>query len=273
MSVPSYTTLSLTLENHVAHIALNRPDRANAMNEPMWRELRDAMRWLDQEPTARVAVISGNGANFCSGIDLGMLMAVQGRIQDECNGRQAEKLRQFIIELQDSLTAIELCRKPVIAAIHGSCVGGALDLVAACDLRYSTRDAVFCLKEVDLGIVADVGVLQRLPKIIGDGRTRELAFTARNFSGKDALHMGLVSQCLQDRDSLFMEVMTVADTIAAKPPLTVRGIKENLNFARDHTVAEGLRYVATWNAAMLISKDLEAAAMAHITKQAPTYRD
>lgn len=273
MSLPSFSTLSLTLENHVAQITLNRPDRANAMNEAMWRELHEAMRWLDAEPSARVAVISGNGAHFCAGIDLGMLMAVQGRIQDDCQGRQAEKLRALIIELQDSLSAIEHCRKPVIAAIHGSCVGGGLDLVAACDLRYCSEDAVFCLKEVDLGIVADVGVLQRLPKIIGDGRTRELAFTAREVGGRDAARYGLVSQCLPDRDSLLMEVMSIADDIAAKPPLTVRGIKDNLNFARDHTVAEGLRYVATWNAAMLVSKDLEAAAMAHITKQAPKFRD
>ncbi|MDN3578243.1 crotonase/enoyl-CoA hydratase family protein [Chitinimonas viridis] len=273
MSLPTYTTLSLTLENHVAQITLNRPDRANAMNEPMWRELRDAMRWLDGEPAARVAVLSGNGANFCSGIDLGMLMAVQGRIQDDCQGRQAEKLRRFILDLQDCLTAIEQCSKPVIAAVHGSCVGGGLDLIAACDLRYCSADASFCLKEVDLGIVADVGVLQRLPKIIGDGRTRELAFTAREVSGKDAARMGLVSNCLADRASLLMEVMTVAESIAAKAPLTTRGIKDNLNYARDHTVAEGLRYVATWNAAMLISRDLEAAAMAHVMKEKPTFRD
>lgn len=273
MTLPSYTTLSITLENHVAQIALNRPDRANAMNEPMWHELRDAMAWLDKTPAARVAVITGNGENFCSGIDLSMLMAVQGKIQDDCNGRQAEKLRDFILLLQGCLTAIEQCRKPVIAAIHGNCIGGGLDLVAACDLRYCTVDTVFCLKEIDLGIVADVGVLQRLPKIIGDGRTRDLAYTARDLKGDEALRMGLVSRCLQDRDTLIMEVMMVADTIASKPPLTLRGLKENLNFARDHTVAEGLRYVATWNAAMLISRDLETAAMAHVMKEKATFRD
>ncbi|QNM96982.1 crotonase/enoyl-CoA hydratase family protein [Chitinimonas koreensis] len=273
MSLPHYSTLAVTLENHVAQITLNRPERANAMNEPMWRELGEAMRWLDEEPSARVAVIAGSGEHFCSGIDLTMLMAVQSHIQDECLGRQAEKLRRFIIGLQDSLSAIERCRKPVIAAIHGSCIGGGLDLVAACDLRYCTMDAVFCLKELDLGIVADVGVLQRLPKLIGDGRAREMAFTAREMKGEEAARIGLANGCLPDRDALLMEAMTVADAIAAKPPLTVRGLKENLNYSRDHTVEDGLRYVATWNAAMLISKDLEAAAMAHVMKQTPSFRD
>jgi enoyl-CoA hydratase len=273
MSLPKFTTLNLTLENHVAQIALNRPERANAMNEAMWHELRDATRWLDGEATARVGVILGNGDNFCAGIDLSMLMAMQGRIQDECLGRQAEKLRQVILDLQDCLTAIERCRKPVIAAIHGACVGGGLDLVAACDLRYCTADTYFCLKEIDLGIVADVGVLHRLTKVIGDGRVRELAYTARNVGGKEALRLGLVAQCLSDRNGMLMEVMTVADEMAAKAPLTMRGLKENLLFARDHSVEEGLRYVATWNAAMLISKDLESAAMAHVLKEAAKFRD
>ncbi|QDQ27077.1 crotonase/enoyl-CoA hydratase family protein [Chitinimonas arctica] len=273
MSLPSYSTLSLTLEDHIAVIALNRPERANAMNEPMWRELREVMAWLDSTPEARVAVLVGQGSHFCSGIDLSMLMAIQSRIQDECTGRQAEKLRRLIIELQDSLSAIERCSKPVIAAVHGRCIGGGLDLIAACDLRYCSEDAVFCLKEVDLGIVADVGVLQRLPKIIGDGYTRELAFTAREVSGSEALRLGLVSQCLPDRDSLLQTAQGVAAGIAAKPPLTVRGLKENLNYSRDHSVEEGLRYVATWNAAMLLSKDLEGAAMAIMTKQPANFRD
>lgn len=273
MSIPSFTTLSVSLENQIAHIRLNRPERANAMNEAMWRELHEVMRWLDGEATARVGVISGNGAHFCAGIDLSMLMAIQGRIQDDCHGRQAEKLRGLIVELQDSLSAIERCRKPVIAAIHGSCVGGGLDLVAACDLRYGSADARFCLKEVDLGIVADVGVLQRLPKIIGDGRTRELAFTARMVDGEEAARMGLLNACLADPAAMLETALQVAATIAAKPPLTVRGIKDNLNFARDHSVQEGLRYVASWNAAMLMSKDLEAAAMAHISGQPPRFRD
>jgi len=273
MSLPTFTTLSITLENHVAHIGLNRPERANAMNDAMWGEIKAAMAWLDGEPAARVGVIHGHGEQFCAGIDLAMLMGVQARIQDDCQGRQAEKLRKLILALQDSLTAIERCSKPVIAAVHGACIGGGLDLIAACDLRYATHDATFCLKEVDLGIVADVGVLQRLPKIIGDGRTRELAYTARNVSGAEAAQMGLVSQSLPDRDSLTATVAAVAQTIASKPPLTTRGLKENLLYARDHSVEEGLRYVATWNAAMLLSKDLEAAAMAHMMKQAPVFRD
>ncbi|MFC4159930.1 crotonase/enoyl-CoA hydratase family protein [Chitinimonas lacunae] len=268
-----YKTLEVTLENHVAQISLNRPDKANAMNEDMWLELRQVFEWLDRTESARVGLLLGNGDHFCAGIDLSMLVSVQHRIQDECAGRQNEKLRLLIIELQDSLTALERCRKPVIAAIQGRCIGGGLDLVAACDMRYCSAEAVFQLKEVDLGIVADVGVLQRLPKIIGDGRSRELAYTAREVHGEEAERMGLVNRCYVDQTTMMMDVTGIADAIAAKSPLTVRGLKENLNYARDHTVAEGLRYVAAWNAGMLISKDLEAAAMAAVMKDRAVFRD
>lgn len=273
MTTPIFEFLNVTLQGQVATIAINRPKRANALHLELWFELKRAFEWLDAEPTARVGVIQGEGNHFCAGIDLGLFMGLQEQIQDPCHGRMAEKVHGFILKLQDCLTAIERCQKPVIAAIHGSCIGGALDLIAACDLRYCSADARFSLKELDLGLVADVGVLQRLPHIIGDGRTRELAFTAREFFGPEALQMGLVAQCLPDKDAMLAVVQGVAAAIALKSPLTCRGLKENLNFSRDHSVADGLKYVASWNAAMLLSEDLMTAAMAMMTKDTATFRD
>ena len=273
MTLPTFEFLEVSLHDQVATVAINRPKRANALHLELWFEIKAAMAWLDGESQARVAILSGNGNHFCAGVDLTMFMGLQEQIQDPCVGRMADKVRGFIVQLQDCLTAIEKCRKPVIAAIHGSCIGGALDLIAACDLRYCAADAKFCLKEIDLGLVADVGVLQRLPKIIGDGRTRELAFTAREFDGPEAVQMGLVTRCLPSREALAAEVHAVAKAIAAKSPLTVRGLKDNLNFSRDHTVAEGLQYVAAWNAVMLMSEDLMAAAMAMLSKEKAEFRD
>ena len=273
MTLPTFENLLVTVDGQVATIAINRPKRANALHLPLWFELKAAFEWLDATPSVRVGIVAGEGNHFCAGIDLGLFMGLQEEIQDPCHGRMADKVRGFILKLQDCLTAIERCRKPVIAAIHGSCIGGALDLIAACDLRYCSADAKFSLKELDLGLVADVGVLQRLPHIIGDGRTRELAFTARDFYGPEALQMGLVSQCLPDKDAMLAVVQEVAQSIAQKSPLTVRGLKENLNFSRDHSVEDGLKYIASWNAAMLLSEDLMNAAMAMMTKDTATFRD
>lgn len=273
MSQPSLSTLSLNLEQGVAEIRLNRPDKSNAMNDAMWQEIRQAFAWADATPEIRVAILSGEGRNFCAGIDLAMLGGIQQRIAHPDGARSREMLRRLIRDLQDCLTAIERCRKPVIAAIHGSCVGGGLDLAAACDLRYCSADATFCLKEVDIAIVADVGVVQRLSKIVGDGRTRELAYTARQASGEEAARMGLVSESLGDREALAARVQAIAESIAAKSPVTVRGLKENLVYSRDHSVAEGLRHAADWNAAMLMSEDLDAVAKALRARTNPVFRD
>ncbi|MDK2122849.1 crotonase/enoyl-CoA hydratase family protein [Parachitinimonas caeni] len=273
MPIPTFSTLELKLENHTASINLNRPEKANAMNDAMWQELRQAFVWADRTPGVRVVVLSGNGDNFCAGIDLSLLMSVQAAVKDECLGRQNEKLHALILDLQDCLTALERCRKPVLAAIHGACVGGGLDLVAAADMRYCTEDAFFQIKEIDMGMVADVGSLQRLPKLIGDGRLRELAYTGRRMMGEEAERIGLANNVYANRDSMIMDVLEIAATIVAKSPLAIRGSKEIINYSRDHSVADSLRYVAAWNSGMLVSKDLEAAAMATLTKTTPHFKD
>ena len=267
------TTLNISLVDAVATVELNRPDKANAMNEAMWYEIRDAMRWADTTPEVRVVVLRGAGRHFTSGIDLGMLFSIGTQIADGCSGRSREKLRRQILDLQDTLTSIERCRKPVLAAIHGVCVGGGIDLISACDMRYCSADAKFSVKEIDVGMTADVGTLQRLPGLIGEGMARELAYTGRVVEGAEAREIRLVNRCFETQEALQAGVLDIARSIAAKSPLSVRGCKEMITYARDHSVADGLNYIATWNAAMLMSDDLNEAGKAAMEKRAPVFRD
>jgi len=266
-------TLAISLEDHIATVRLNRPEKANAMNATMWQDLRKAFRWVDETPEARVAILQGEGRLFTAGIDLQMMMGLGPQIQNECDGRTREALRRLILELQDDLTSLERCRKPVLAAIHGACVGGGIDLITCADMRYCSSDAYFTIKEIDIGMTADVGTLQRLPKLIGEGMARELAYTARKLGAEEAREIHLVNRVFESREALYAGVREIAATIAAKSPLSVRGTKEMINYARDHTVADGLNYIATWNAAMLMSKDLSEAMMANGAKRAPVFKD
>ena len=271
--LPDLTSLSIRLEDHVARVHLDRPDKANAMDEALWQDLRRAMAWADETQDVRVVVLAGHGRHFCSGIDLAMLMGVQQAIKDDCQGRTNERLRRVILDLQDCLTSLERCRKPVLAAIHGACVGGGLDLVAAADMRYCSAEAHFSIKEIDLGMVADVGSLQRLPKLVPPGLVREWAYTGRRISAQEAQACGLVNRVFDTPEALAAGVLELARTIAARSPLSIRGTKEMLNHARDHSVADGLAHIATWNAAMLVSQDIQAAMMASMSRQTPTFRD
>lgn len=272
-SAPQMTTISVRLEGAVAEVCLNRPDRSNAMNEAMWQELREAMRWADATPSVRAVVLTGAGKNFCAGIDLAMLGGVAKAVAHADPARSREALRRLILDLQDCLTSIERCRKPVLAAIQGACIGGALDMVTCCDMRYAAADAVFSVREVDVGMTADVGTLQRLPRIVPDGLARELAYTGRNLEAGEAAAIGLVNRVFPTQEELLAGVMAIAQSIAAKSPLAVRGTKEMLNYGRDHSVADGLDHVATWNAAMLMSADLEEAMSAARERRKPVFPD
>jgi enoyl-CoA hydratase len=271
--IPTFTTLSITLSEHIAEIRLNRPDKSNAMNEAMWQEIRQACDWVDATPEARVAILSGEGKNFCAGIDLSMLASIQQQIAHTDGARSREQLRRLILDLQDCLSSIERCRKPVIAAIQGACVGGALDLITCCDMRYASADAVFSVKEIDLGMVADVGTLQRLPRLIGEGMARELAFTGRNVSAEEAEKLGLINRVFASNALCTVAVREIAQSIADKSPLATRGLKEVLNYSRDHSISDGLNYVATWNAAMLLSTDLNEAILAQRQQRPPCFSD
>lgn len=268
-----FETLKVTLDAHIATIRLNRPDKANAMSATMWQEIRQAFEWVDRTPEARVAVLQGEGKLFCAGIDLQMMMGMSAQIANDCDGRSREAMRRVILDMQDTLTSLERCRKPVLAAIHGGCIGGGIDLVTCADMRYCSADAYFTIKEIDIGMTADVGTLQRLPKLVGDGITRELAYTGRKMDSDEAKQIGLVNRVFESREALYAGVHEIAATIAAKSPLSIRGTKEMITYARDHSVADSLNYIATWNAAMLMSKDLTEAMTANMQKRAPVFKD
>ncbi len=270
----SYDSLAVTLtDDGVARVDLNRPDKGNCLNGVMWRELGRVFNELSSTAQARAIVLGGSGKHFSTGIDLEYLMTIRKELDRLAEGRKQETLRSIIAELQASVNAIEACPKPVLAAISGFCLGAGVDIAVACDMRYATASTRFSVKEVDLAIVADLGSLQRLPRIVGEGLARELAFTGCQFKGEAAREMGLVNRLFADRSQLDTGVMALARQLAQKSPLTLRGIKETMNFSRDHSVSEGLGYVANRNAAMLLSDDLAESVAAHMEKRQPRYED
>lgn len=272
-NLPSFTHIHLRLENNIAFAELARPEKANALNEVLWFEIQTLSEWVSQTPEIRVLIVSGQGKHFCSGIDFSLAMNLMQSAQKLPSGHQQEFLFHQIQKLQQAFSALEQCTKPVIAAVHGGCIGGGVDLITACDMRYASKDASFCVKEIDLAIVADVGTLQRLPRLIGEGRSRELAFTGCTIDASEAMEMGLVNRVFENRDILMEEATKIATQIAQKSPLTIRGIKHVMNYSKEHTVADGLQYVAAWNASMLLSEDIQTALGGLMTKTKPTFRD
>jgi len=270
--VNEYKAFRVELADKVAQVVIDRPEKINAMNADFWAEIIDVFRWVDDTDEVRVVVLSGAGPHFSSGIDLQLLAQVGAQLGKDV-GRNAEQLRRKILSLQASFNAVDHCRKPVIAAIQGYCLGGAIDLISACDMRYCSADARFSIKEIDMGMAADVGTLQRLPRIIGDGMMRELAYTGRTLDGAEAQAIGLVNRVYENPKALMEGVNELARQIAEKSPLAIRGTKEMIRYMRDHRVDDGLEYIATWNAAMLQAADLRVAVAAHMARQKPDFAD
>lgn len=195
----------------VFDLLINLPSRGNALSPDFFTEFPDALSSLDRNPEVGVIVLSGAGKHFCTGIDLNLLNTIIQDTGSADQGRTREKLRRQIKSMQRAVTAVEECRKPVIAAVHGACIGGGVDIITACDLRYCTEEAYFSVKEVDIGITADLGTLQRLPGIVGFGNAMELALTARNLYGSEAKHLGLVAQVFTDKGAMDKGVALVAE--------------------------------------------------------------
>lgn len=256
----------------VAWVYLNRPDKKNAMNPPAWKESIPIFEALDTDKDIRVVIISGKGPCFSAGIDL-MAMAneLPELMDNEQKGGVKWRLLKKIGALQDAISCIEWCRKPVIAAIHGHCIGAGLDMATACDIRICTSDAVFSLREAAVGFVADVGVLQRIPRIVGQGYARELAYTAKNFDAESARQMLLVNAVYDDHDALMTAAMEMAEQIAANSPLAVEASKDVLNHGMGKTVDEGLKYVASVSTNIIPSKDLMEAITAFAEKRKPKF--
>jgi enoyl-CoA hydratase len=274
-----YDCFDVDIADKVAHVRLNRGDELNTMTPAFWRELPEIVNRIDAEGSARVIVLSSTGRHFSAGMDLSVFSGdgLTGGGDPDAPpveiGRQRAQLRLTALALQESFTCFERARMPVLAAIQGGCIGGAVDLVTACDVRYATADAFFCIQEINIGMTADVGTLQRLPKIIPEGIARELAYTGRRMPADRAAEVGLVNQVFANHDTLIAGVMEVAAEIASKSPLAIWGTKETVNYGRDHTVADALNYIATWQTGMFQPTDMLETFAAKSEKRLPEFQD
>lgn len=231
---------ALQHDGPVAHLVLNRPQAMNTMNPTFWRELDEVLVRLHREGKARALVLSSTGKHFSAGMALDTFSGGSPLMDDRsAEGRAA--MSDQLAELQATFTRLETLRMPVIAAIHGGCVGGAVDLVTACCIRYATADAFFCIQEINIGLVADVGTLQRLPKLMPMSVVKELAYTGRRLPAAKALQWGLVSEVFDTQEALVEAALACAREIAAKPPVAIWGTKQAIHYARDHSVDDGLR--------------------------------
>lgn len=256
----------------IAWVYLNRPEKKNAMNPPAWKESIPIFEDLDKDKDIRVVIISGKGPCFTAGIDLIEMAAELSELMDpNQKGGVKWRLIKKIYPLQDTMSCIEWCRKPVIAAIHGYCIGAGLDMATACDIRLCSADAQFCLKEAAVGFVADVGVLQRIPHIVGQGIARELAYTAKLIDAKRAKEILLVNEIYPDHDALMKGAEALAVSIAENPPLAVQASKDVLNYGVGKSVADGLKYVASISTNIIPSNDLMEAFTAFSMKRKPTF--
>ncbi|KAK1827836.1 ClpP/crotonase-like domain-containing protein [Podospora conica] len=259
----------------VAHVEINRPAKLNAFLEAMWLELRQIFQQLSTDPDVRVVILSGAGDRaFTAGLDV--QAASQGTpIQGDSGadaGRKAIKLKRYIIDFQDCISAVERCEKPVICVMHGIAIGLAIDLSCAADIRICAADTRFSVKEVDIGMAADIGTLARLPKAVSSASwVKEVCLSARFFDAREALAVGFVSQVHESKAAALDAASKLAGLIASKSPVAVQGTKELLNHARDHTVAENLNYTAVWNAFALQAPDMQDALLSGITKSKPRF--
>lgn len=261
---------------YVAHVEINRPDKLNAFIRPMWLELRSVFSQLSHDPSVRAIVLSGAGDKaFTAGLDV--KAASESLLNPSANdtsdaARRAVQLRRHIDEFQDCVTAVERCEKPVIAVLHGFALGLGVDLSTAADVRVCSRDVRLAVKEVDIGLAADVGTLSRLPKVVGNyGWVKEVSLTARIFGADEALRVGFVNSVHESKAAALDAAVELAALIASKSPVAVQGTKELLNWSRDHSVQDGLRYTSVWNSAAVQTADISAALLSGIQKRIPTF--
>jgi len=275
----TYTCFDVTIENNIAHIVLNRPEKRNSMNVAFWDELPAIIQDIDNESRARVIVISSTGPHFSSGLDISAFLAndnatPEGSKPDPKEKRvKGEKLYQNIKRMQKSFSVLEDCRIPVLAAIQGGCIGGGIDLTTACDMRYASAEAFFTVYEINIGMTADVGTFPRLVKLIPEGIVRELCYTGRRMPAEEAKSAGLVNNVYPDQATMLAEVMKIAADIASKAPLAIYGCKRMINYARDHSTADGLDYISIWNASMLQPEEMMEAISANTDKRAGDFAD
>jgi enoyl-CoA hydratase/carnithine racemase len=267
-----YTVLRVHKEGGVAEVVLNRAKQLNTMTPTFFKEVGDVFRQLDADDQVNVVLIWSESRLFSAGLDLKAAAGLAaGADPNKSRATMALEVYKVVQQWQNDFTQIEKCRKPVIAAVHGACIGGAVDLITACDIRLCTEDATFSVAETRLAIVADIGTLQRLSKIVGKGFAREMAYTADSIDAKRAHHHGLVNSVFKTKEELLEGARAMAKRIAGHSPLVVQGTKRVLQYSEEHTTDEGLQHVALWNSAFLHSEDLTEAVMAFIQKRNPTF--
>jgi enoyl-CoA hydratase len=257
-------------DHQIAEVSLSRPTAINAMNTDFWNELPAIVNRLDNMGSVRVIILSAKGKHFTAGMDLQVFEGMTAE-NDLEPARAAEKQRRWIMALQDVFTALEKARMPVISAIQGACIGGGVDMICATDIRLCTHDAFFNIKETELGITADVGTLQRILHVMPSGMARELAYTSRNFGADEALKCGFVNSVYDSQENMVSAAHKLARSMAKHSPMAVNGVKEMLNYSRDHSVADSLNHMATWQGGMLQNQDIIEAINAAKEKRAPTF--
>jgi enoyl-CoA hydratase len=272
IEMSEYRAVRVERSEGVAEVVLIGPGKGNAMGPDFWREMPEVFAALDRDDEVRAIVVRGDGGNFSYGLDLAAMMGNLGQHFQGANlAAERTALLDMVLEMQQAFDRVEACRKPVVAAASGWCIGGGLDLIAACDIRLASREARFSLREVKVAIVADLGSLQRLPRIIGEGNTRELALTGKDVSAARALRMNLVNEVYETPEALLDAARATAREIAENPPLVVQGIKRVMNYCADKSIKDGLEYVAVWNSAFLQSQDLGEAMAAFMERRAPRF--
>ena len=270
-----YTCFEIEESEGVAHLVLSRPDELNTMIPAFWSELPEIVHELSDSGRIRALVISSTGKHFCAGMDLSVFTGGSELDQNDSKekGRQRANLRGNVLHLQDTFSCLEAARMPVLVAIQGGAVGGAVDMVTAADCRYATEDAWFCIQEINIGMTADVGTLQRLPKLIPEGVARELAYTGDRMSARRAKEVGLVNDVYPDHQAMVDGVLDIAGRIAAKSPLAIYGTKQSVLYARDHSVADALNHISLWQAGMFHPADMMESFQAQADKRNPVFDD
>lgn len=268
----TYSCLEIHVNQGIAHVRLNRPAESNSLLPAFWQELPEAIARLDDDGQTRALVLSSTGRHFSSGMDRSVFQRDDGLIST-ATALDRDALRRLIGKLQKAVSILEQCRMPVIAAIQGGCIGGAFAVVCACDIRFATSDAFFCIYEINIGIMSDLGTLQRLPRLIPEAVVRELAYTGSRLPADRARAVGLVNEVFEDHDEMVAHALAVAGEIAERSPLAVAASKEALNFARDHSLADGLQHAAALQASIFDRQHILESFQAQLEKRKPSFDD
>ena len=271
----AYTCFDVSITDRVAHIRFNRPGELNSFTPQVWDELPAIVREIDRQAKARVIVVSSTGKHFTAGMDLAVFTRPDGitSTAERDPHLRAERFRHDLTRLQNAFTCLDQARIPVIVCVQGGCIGAGVDMISACDIRFATKDAFFCIAEINIGMTADVGTFPRLCRLLPDGWVRQISYTGERLPAPRARELGLVNEVFDTQEAMLDHAMGIAREIASKSPLAVSGSKAMINYARDHTIADGLDYIGVWNAAMLSGAHMAEAFKAKAEKRDADYPD